>query len=122
MALGIADRVWTIGDLIDAAMATQPITLVSTTPDRRKRFRIIEGGRDEQSAMQEFKRNAEAPAGYRGNGRPGLPTLGTNHSPDAIGGPPNLGPTVRAAVLLLRFGKAHIQNGGTDRQNFWHCA
>jgi hypothetical protein len=26
MALGIADQVWTIGDLLDAALATQPIT------------------------------------------------------------------------------------------------
>jgi IS1 family transposase len=45
MALGIADRVWTIGDLIDAALATQPITPTTTAPDRRKRFRVIEGGR-----------------------------------------------------------------------------
>jgi len=46
MALGIADRVWTIGDLIDAALATQPIAPVTTAPDRRKRFRVIEGGRE----------------------------------------------------------------------------
>jgi hypothetical protein len=26
MALGIADRVWTIGELMDAALATQPVT------------------------------------------------------------------------------------------------
>jgi hypothetical protein len=44
MALGIADRVWTIADLIDAALATQPITPVTTAPDRRKRFKVIEGG------------------------------------------------------------------------------
>jgi len=30
MALGIADRVWTIGDLLDAALATQPITPTTT--------------------------------------------------------------------------------------------
>ncbi len=46
MALGITDRVWTIGDLIDAALATQPITPVTTAPDRRKRFRVIDGGRE----------------------------------------------------------------------------
>ena len=46
MALGVADRVWTIGDLLDAALATQPITPVTTAPDRRKRFRIIDGGRN----------------------------------------------------------------------------
>jgi IS1 family transposase len=44
MALGIAERVWTIGDLLDAALATQPITPVTTAPDRRKRFRVIDGG------------------------------------------------------------------------------
>ena len=46
MALGIADRVWTIGDLLDAALATQPITPETTTPDRRKRFKVIDGGRE----------------------------------------------------------------------------
>lgn len=45
MALGVADRVWTIGDLLDAALSTQPITPVTTAPDRRKRFRVVEGGR-----------------------------------------------------------------------------
>jgi IS1 family transposase len=45
VALGITDRVWTIGDLLDAAMATQPITPVVTAPDRRKRFTVIEGGK-----------------------------------------------------------------------------
>jgi hypothetical protein len=44
-ALGVADRVWTIGDLIDAALATQPITPVTTAPDRGKQFTVIEGGR-----------------------------------------------------------------------------
>ena len=46
VALGIADRVWTVGDLLDAAMATQPIDPVVTAPDRRKRFRVIDGGKD----------------------------------------------------------------------------
>jgi hypothetical protein len=45
MALGIAERVWTIGDLLDAAMATQPIDPVVTAPNRRKRFTVIEGGK-----------------------------------------------------------------------------
>ena len=45
VALGIADRVWTIGDLLDAAMATQPNEPVVTAPDRRRRFRVIKGGR-----------------------------------------------------------------------------
>jgi IS1 family transposase len=46
MALGIADRVWTTSDLMDAALATQPIEPVVTAPDRRKRFRVIEGGKE----------------------------------------------------------------------------
>ena len=45
MALGVADRTWTISELIDAALATQPIMPVTTAPDRRKRFKVIEGGR-----------------------------------------------------------------------------
>jgi IS1 family transposase len=47
MALGIADRVWTIADLLQAALATQPITPVTTAPDRRRRFTVIQGGKDE---------------------------------------------------------------------------
>jgi hypothetical protein len=41
--LGVVDRAWSI--LIDAALATQPITPVTTAPDRRKRFTVIDGGR-----------------------------------------------------------------------------
>jgi IS1 family transposase len=46
MALGIVERVWTIGDLLDAALATQPIEPATTAPDRRKRFTVIEGGKN----------------------------------------------------------------------------
>jgi hypothetical protein len=45
MALKVTDRMWSIGELIDAALATQPIIPVTTAPDRRKRFRVIEGGK-----------------------------------------------------------------------------
>jgi hypothetical protein len=45
-ALGVVDRTWTIGDLIDAALATQPITPVPTAPDRRKTFRVFDGGKN----------------------------------------------------------------------------
>ena len=44
VALGIADRVWTIGDLLDAALATQPAA-PENAPDRRRQFRVIEGGK-----------------------------------------------------------------------------
>jgi len=45
-ALGVADRTWAVGDLIDAALATQPITPVPTAPERRKLFRVVQGGKD----------------------------------------------------------------------------
>ncbi len=45
MALGITNHVWSIGELIDAALATQPTDPVVTAPDRRKRFMVIDGGR-----------------------------------------------------------------------------
>lgn len=45
VALGVTDRAWSFGELIDAALGTQPITPTVTTPDRRKRFRVIHGGR-----------------------------------------------------------------------------
>jgi hypothetical protein len=45
-ALGVVERTWAIGELIDAALATQPITHVTTAPERRKRFTVIEGGRE----------------------------------------------------------------------------
>jgi IS1 family transposase len=44
-ALGVVERAWTIGDLIDAALATQPITPVPTAPERRKLFTVIKGGK-----------------------------------------------------------------------------
>ena len=49
MALGIADRVWSIGDLIDAALATQPIDpptdsagAAEAVPGNRGRLKIGE--------------------------------------------------------------------------------
>ena len=43
MALGIADRVWTVGNLLDAALAAQPITPAETPAKRRSRFKVIQG-------------------------------------------------------------------------------
>jgi IS1 family transposase len=45
MALGVADRVWSVGDLLDAALATMPAA-PENAPDRRKRFTVITGGKD----------------------------------------------------------------------------
>jgi len=44
VAIGIADRAWTIGNLLEAALAVAPADPTETAPDRRRRFRIIEGG------------------------------------------------------------------------------
>jgi IS1 family transposase len=43
-ALGVVDGAWTIGALIDAALATQPITPVPSAPERRKLFTVVRGG------------------------------------------------------------------------------
>ena len=45
MALGIADHVWSIGELIDAALTAVPPKPTPTAPDRRRQFRVIEGGK-----------------------------------------------------------------------------
>src|ERR1700730_9320921 len=44
MALGITDHVWSIGELLDAALAIPPPAPIETAPDRRRRFRVIQGG------------------------------------------------------------------------------
>lgn len=44
MALGIVDHVWSISELIEAALAAVPPLPTPTAPDRRRLFRIIEGG------------------------------------------------------------------------------
>jgi hypothetical protein len=44
MALGIAKHVWSIGELIDAALAVAPRKPTETAPDPRRRFMVIEGG------------------------------------------------------------------------------
>jgi IS1 family transposase len=46
VAIGVADHIWSIGELLDAALTTQPIDPVVTAPDRRRRFRVIEGGKN----------------------------------------------------------------------------
>lgn len=45
VALGITDRSWTIGDLLDAALSKVQVGPETTAPQRRRRFRAIEGGR-----------------------------------------------------------------------------
>jgi hypothetical protein len=44
-ALGVADRAWTIAQLVDAALAVAPAMPTETPPDRRRGFRVIQGGK-----------------------------------------------------------------------------
>jgi IS1 family transposase len=43
MALGITDRVWSIGDLIEAALKAVPTKPTPTPAQRRRTFRVIQG-------------------------------------------------------------------------------
>jgi hypothetical protein len=43
MALGLTARPWSIGDLLDAALAVAPADPTTTAPERRRRFKVIEG-------------------------------------------------------------------------------
>jgi IS1 family transposase len=44
-ALGLTEHAWSIGELLDAALAIATPDPTETAPDRRRRFRVIEGGR-----------------------------------------------------------------------------
>jgi hypothetical protein len=44
-AAGLAAHVWSIGELLDAALAVAPREPTETAPDRRRRFQVIEGGK-----------------------------------------------------------------------------
>jgi hypothetical protein len=46
VAQKLTDHAWSIGELIDAALATQPIDPVVAAPDRRRAFRVIDGGKN----------------------------------------------------------------------------
>lgn len=45
VALGLTDRPWSVGDLLDAALTVAPPAPTYTAPDRRRMFRVIQGGR-----------------------------------------------------------------------------
>jgi IS1 family transposase len=42
--LGIASHVWSLGELIDSALAVATPDPTETAPERRKRFKVIQGG------------------------------------------------------------------------------
>jgi hypothetical protein len=44
-ALGVADRAWTIAQLVDATLAIAPALPTETPPERRRKFIVIEGGK-----------------------------------------------------------------------------
>ena len=44
-AIGVADRAWTIAQLVDAALIVAPALPNETPPDRRRKFTVIEGGK-----------------------------------------------------------------------------
>ena len=44
-AIGIADRAWSIAQLVDAALAVAPAMPTETPPDRRRKFAVIQGGK-----------------------------------------------------------------------------
>jgi IS1 family transposase len=44
MALGIADKAWSLGQLIDAALAVATPDPTETAPERRRKFKVIQGG------------------------------------------------------------------------------
>jgi hypothetical protein len=46
MALGIADHVWTVSEFIEAALKAVPTKPTPTAPERRRQFKVIEGGRE----------------------------------------------------------------------------
>jgi IS1 family transposase len=46
MALGLTDHAWSLGELLDRVLPLTPQAPVTTAPDRRRRFRVIEGGKE----------------------------------------------------------------------------
>ncbi len=44
-AIGISDHIWSIGELLDAALAAAPRGPTESAPNRRRRFQVIEGGK-----------------------------------------------------------------------------
>jgi IS1 family transposase len=45
VAQRIADHVWSIGELLDAALALGPVEPINSPTERRLKFRVIEGGK-----------------------------------------------------------------------------
>jgi len=46
-ALGLTDHAWSIGELMDAALAVATPDPIETAPDRRRKLRVIKGGKSD---------------------------------------------------------------------------
>jgi IS1 family transposase len=46
-AIGLTDHAWSIGELVDAALAVATPDPTETAPDRRRKFQVIDGGRSD---------------------------------------------------------------------------
>jgi hypothetical protein len=44
-ALSLTDHAWSIGELLDAALVVTTPDPIETAPDRRRKFRVIDGGK-----------------------------------------------------------------------------
>jgi hypothetical protein len=44
VALGIADRIWSLGELLDAALTVAAARPTTIPPARRRRSKVIQGG------------------------------------------------------------------------------
>jgi IS1 family transposase len=44
-AIGVAERVWTVAQLVNTALALAPAMPTETPPDRRRKFTVIQGGK-----------------------------------------------------------------------------
>jgi IS1 family transposase len=45
MAIGVADHVWSLGELLDAALSIAPPPPTTTPTERRRQLRVIQGGK-----------------------------------------------------------------------------
>lgn len=41
----MADKAWTVAQLVDAALSVAPALPTETPPDRRRKFTVIQGGK-----------------------------------------------------------------------------
>jgi hypothetical protein len=62
MALGITDHVWSVPELIEAALRAVPTKPTPTPAQRSKSFRLIQGDLFERDKTKKASRESESPA------------------------------------------------------------